>query len=206
MLFNQHSLRSAPIEMQSLFSALRGSGKQIQMQLCAELCALRGAGLCQALHCMAGFLAVWCWLASSHSVSSSCSSKRRALRARGAPRRSQSVGAAGSGRQILSVRLRALPEVAKSRLFSFPNTGPCQSVLPNPSINRTASGSRLSQTLGLTGATCGLPSVKTAKPIAVPRFRLGQQKHARLRANPDWCLWQYPAVCTHLLPLAPTCR
>jgi len=162
MSFNQHSLRSAPIEMQSLFSALRGSGKQIQMQLGATLWALRGAGLCQALHGIFGCHSIHSLPTSAHLVGSSFSSRRRALRARGAPRRSQSVGAAESGRQFLSARLCALPEVAKSRLFSFPNTGPCQSVLPNPSINRTASGSRLSQTLDLTQCANANPNSLSA--------------------------------------------
>ena len=150
MLSNRHSLRSVPIELHSPFSALRQSGRQSLISQSLGRYGLRRALLSAAIHRMNGLRAIWRWLASAHSVSSSCSSKRRALRARGAPRRSQSVGAAGSGRQILSVRLRALPEVAKSRLFSSSNTRPCQSVLPNPSINRTASGSRLSQTLGIT--------------------------------------------------------
>jgi hypothetical protein len=133
MLFNQHSLRSALIEMHSLFSALRGSSKQIQIQLCARLWALRGGGLCQAW-------SVGALPASAHLVVSSCSSRRRALRARSAPRRSQSVGAAGSGRPCLSLRSQAEAMLAKSRLFLLSNTGPCQSVMPNPSINRTRNG------------------------------------------------------------------
>jgi hypothetical protein len=143
MSFNQHSLRSAPIEMHSLPSALRGSSKQIQIQLCARLCALRGGGLCQAW-------SVGALPASAHLVVSSCSSRRRALRARSAPRRSQSFGAAGSGRPCHSLRSQTEAMLAKSRLLSFSNTGPGQRVMPNPSINRTASGSRLSQTLGIT--------------------------------------------------------
>ena len=150
MLSNRHSLRSVPIEMHSPFSALRQSCRQNQIPQSPGRYELRRALLSTAMHRINGLRAIWRWLASAHSVSSPCSSRRRALRARGAPRRSQSVGAAGSGRQFLSVRLRAPPEVAKSRLFSSSNTGSCQSVLPNPSINRTASGSRLSQTLGIT--------------------------------------------------------
>ena len=87
MLFNHHSLRLAPIEMHSPFSGICGSGKQIQMQLCAELCALRGASLCQALHCMAGSRSIGSLPASVHVVGLSCSSMRRALRVRSAPRK-----------------------------------------------------------------------------------------------------------------------
>ena len=84
---NLHSLRSAPIEMHSLFSALRGSGKQIQMHLGATLCALRGAGLCQALHGISGCHSIRSLPAPAHLVGLSCSSMRRALRVRSAPRK-----------------------------------------------------------------------------------------------------------------------
>jgi len=161
MLFNQHSLRSAPIEMHSLFSALRSSTK-LQLQCWPRLYGLRHVGLRTAMLGLAASRVSRCLPATGHAVGSPLSSRRRALLAKSAPRRSHSVGAAESCKQILSVRLRALPEVAKSRLFLSSNTGPCQSVLPNPSINRTASGSRLSQTLDLTQCANANPNSLSA--------------------------------------------
>jgi hypothetical protein len=64
----------------------------------------------------------------------------------GASRRSaapggQSVGAAAYGGSFLSLRACSAVVVAKSRgVFTFAGSGPCQRVMPNPSINRTCPG------------------------------------------------------------------
>jgi hypothetical protein len=57
---------------------------------------------------------------------------------------SQSVGAAEYDGSFLSLRARSAVEVAKSGgVFAFRGSGPCQRVMPNPSINRTANGGSL---------------------------------------------------------------
>jgi hypothetical protein len=64
----------------------------------------------------------------------------------GASRRSaapggQSIGAAGYGCSSLSLRASTVVVVAKSGgFFVFTGSGPCQRVMPNPSINRTCPG------------------------------------------------------------------
>jgi len=108
--FVGHSLRSAPIEMHSLFAASFHSVIPIQMH------------------------------GSPLKASASFHASPGASGALGCSARSQSVGAAEYGSPLLSLRSTAGLAVAKSGILSSSATVPCLRALPNQSINRTCPG------------------------------------------------------------------
>jgi hypothetical protein len=144
MLSGIHSLRSASNEMPSPFSASSGqSTKYLARFSRHRRLAAMALTRCYASrpwsHVVGSFHPSVCGVGAGCCLSSS-------QVVVGAPRRSaapggQSVGAAEYGGSFLSLRACSAVVVAKSRgVFALAGSGPCQRVMPNPSINRTANG------------------------------------------------------------------
>jgi hypothetical protein len=144
MLSGRHSLRSASNEMPSHFSAFSGRSTKYL----PRFSRYRRSGAMALTRCYAS--RPWSHVVGSFhplvcGVSGRCYSAS-SQGVVGASRRSaapgcQSVGAAEYGRSFLSLRASGAVVVAKSGgVFAFAGSGPCQRVMPNPSINRTANG------------------------------------------------------------------
>jgi hypothetical protein len=144
MLSRLHSLRSASNEMHSPFSASSGqSTKYLARFSRHRRSAAMAITRCYASHSWSHV--VGSFHPSACGVSGGCrlSSSQGVV---GASRRSaapggQSVGAAEYGCSFLSLRASSAVVVAKSGgVFAFAGSGPCQRVMPNPSIERTNNG------------------------------------------------------------------
>jgi hypothetical protein len=145
MLSRLHSLRFASNEMHSPFSASSAESTKYF----ARFSRHRRSAARNGAHSLLRF-ASWSHVASSFHPSAGgvgggcCSASNQHVV--GASRRSaapggQSVGAAAYGGSFLSLRASSAVVVAKSGgVFAFAGSGPCQRVMPNPSIERTNTG------------------------------------------------------------------
>jgi hypothetical protein len=144
MLSGLHSLRLASNEMPSPFSASSGQSTKYL----APFSRHRRSAAMALIRCYASRLwshVVGSFHPSACGVSGGCrlSSSQGVV---GASRRSaapggQSVGAAEYGCSFLSLLAHTSVVLAKSGgVFAFAGSGPCQRVMPNPSIERTCPG------------------------------------------------------------------
>jgi hypothetical protein len=144
MLSGLYSLRSASNEMPSPFSASSGQSTKYL----ARLSRHRRSATMALTRCYAS--RPWSLVVGSFHPSvcgaggGCCSASNQSVV--GASRRSaapggQSFGAAEYGCSFLSLRASSSVAVAKSGgIFAFAGSGPCQRVMPNPSIERTNNG------------------------------------------------------------------
>jgi len=144
MLSGLHCLRSASNEMPSPFSASSGQSTKYLARFSRQRrSAAKALTRCYAsrpwshvagsFHPSACGVGGGCCLASSQGV---VGASRRSAAPGG-----QSVSAAEYGGSFLSLRASGAVAVAKSGgVFAFAGSGPCQRVMPNPSIERTNNG------------------------------------------------------------------
>jgi hypothetical protein len=144
MLSGLHSLRSASNEMPSPFFASSGQSTKYLARFSRQRrSAAMALTRCNASrpwsHVVGSFHPSACGVGGGCCLSPSqgvVGASRRSAAPGG-----QSVGAAEYGGSVLSLRASSAVVVAKSGgVFALAGSGPCQRVMPNPSINRTANG------------------------------------------------------------------